>query len=303
MMQEDIRADARGNQTGSAIALVLAGLFCMSLMDSLAKVLGEAYAIAQIVLLRNLFGLLPILVMVWRGGGLATVRCRQPLAQTLRIGFGLGAAFLFFHGLRFLPLAEAFAISFAGPLFITALSIPILGEKVGARRWAAVVVGFLGVLAILRPGADAFRIEALLPLGAALCYAMVMLITRRLSRSDSTTSILFWTALGSATVAGLLSLRGWSMPTPGDWGLFAAMGAAGTATMFCMASAYRRAQAAALAPFDYSILLWGLLLGWLIWHELPDPRIWPGAAVLVACGLYIIHRETRAPRAAATSPD
>jgi drug/metabolite transporter (DMT)-like permease len=205
----------------------------------------------------------------------------------------LGASFSFFVGLRYLPLAEAFAITFAGPIFITALSVPILGEKVGIRRWSAVLVGLVGVAMILRPGAAVFRPEALLPLTAAFCYAMVMLITRKLVRRDGTMTILFWTALGASFVTAAALPFDWTAPSALDWLLFAFIGLAGTCTMFLMAQAYRHAPAAVIAPFDYSILIWGIIIGWVVWREVPDPGIWPGVAVLMASGLYIIYRETR----------
>ena len=193
-------------------------------------------------------------------------------------------------------MAEAFAITFAGPIFITALSVPILGERVGVRRWSAVLVGLVGVVMILRPGAAVFQPEALWALTAALCYAFVMLTTRKLARRDGTLTILFWTAFSSTLItAGALPFD-WTPPTAVDWGLFALLGLTGSCTMFLMAQAYRHAPAAVVAPFDYTLLIWGVILGWLIWQELPDPGIWPGVAVLVASGLYIIYRETRLVR-------
>jgi drug/metabolite transporter (DMT)-like permease len=195
-----------------------------------------------------------------------------------------------------MPLAEAFALTFTGPIFITVLSIPILGEKVGMRRWTAVLIGFVGVLIMLRPGSDALRVEALLPLTAALCYAFIMLLSRKLSQRETVISVLFWTALIGSAVSGLALPVEWLPPTPRDWALFILLGLLGSLTMWFMTLAYRHAPAAVVAPFDYTILLWGVLIGWVVWHELPAPEIWPGAAILIGCGLYIMHRETRLGR-------
>jgi len=287
--------EGRKDRIGLGIFCAIAGIACMSLLDSTVKFLTHGYGVWQLVFCRNLFGFFFIALILWWTGGFRGLASRQYLLQGLRCLFSLGASFTFFIGLRHLPLAEAFAITFAGPLFITALSVPVLQEKVGVRRWSAVLVGLVGVAMILRPGAAVFQPEALWPLAAALCYAFVMLITRKLARRDGTMTILFWTAVGSLLItAGSLPFD-WTPPTAVDWLLFVFLGLAGTCTMFLMAQAYRHAPAAVVAPFDYTILIWGVILGWLFWQELPDPGILPGVAVLVASGLYIIYRETRPP--------
>jgi len=297
-----VEHSAKG-RVGAGIAYALIGIAFMSVLDTLAKFLGESYGIVQIVFFRNFFGLLFLLLVLRRSGGFAGLRTRNPLLHGLRAVFALLATFAFFIGLQFMPLAEAFTLAFVGPIFVTALSVPVLGEAVGRRRWSAVAVGFIGVVMILRPGMGTFRVEALLPLSAAFGYAMVMLLSRRLSREESAIGILFWTAVVGIIVTALALPADWTMPSGRDWALFILLGAAGSLTMYFMTLAYRHAPAAVIAPFDYTILLWGLLLGWLIWHELPDPGIWPGAAVLVGFGRYIIHRETRRPAAAPTSVD
>ncbi len=284
-------------RVGAGIASAAVGIAFMALFDALAKLLGEGYHVVQLVFFRNFFGLLFVLLLVARPG-LGSLKSRHPVLHALRAAFALGATFSFFIGLQFMPLAEAFAITFTGPIFITVLSIPVLGESVGLRRWSAVLVGFVGVVIMLRPGSEALRIEALLPLTAALCYAFVMLLSRKLSRHERVGTVMFWTALIGTLASGAALPLEWLAPTPSDWALFILLGLLGSVTMWFMTLAYRHAPAAVVAPFDYTILLWGLLLGWLIWHELPDPAIWPGAAILIGCGLYITHRETRVARSA-----
>lgn len=265
-------------------------------MDACAKLLGEGYAISQVILARNGIGALAVLAFVLVvNGGLATIRPRRIDLLLLRTLFGLGAGFLFFAGLRFLPLADAFAIAFTAPLFITGLSAPLLGERIGGRRWAAVILGFGGVLVLIQPGTASFRIEALLPLGAALCYALCMLISRRLTRDMTTSGIMFWSSLGAGLAALSLMPSQWQTPGPTDLALFVFMGLIGTLGMALIIQGYRYAPAAVIAPFDYSALLWAVILGWLIWQDIPGPQVWLGSAILIASGLYILHRETRPP--------
>lgn len=287
------------DRIGLGIASMITGIAGMSVMDASAKWLGAGYPLAELVFFRNFFALAPILWIVWRAGGRATLRPVWRLGHVMRAACGLTAIFCFFAGLRYLPLAEAVSIAFAAPLLVTALSVPILGEHVGVRRWGAVIVGFLGVLIMTRPGAAAFRFEALLILAAAFAYALVMLLTRRLARSDTTPAIMFYSTVISLAVSGLLLPFGWRTPVGMDLAVFVLMGGVGGAGMFFMTQAYRHAPAAVVAPFDYTALIWGTLIGWLVWRELPDPTVWLGVLVVIASGLYIFHRETRLRRAAA----
>ena len=285
------------DRIGLGIAGIVIGMFAVSIMDALAKWLGEGYPIAELVFFRNLFALPPALFILWQQrGGWASLVPRWKTGHVIRGAFGLGAIFAFFTGLRYLQLAEALSIAFAAPLFVTALSVPILGERVGPRRWAAVAAGFVGVLIMTRPGAEAFRPEALYILAAALCYALAMLVTRRLARSDTTPAIMLSGICISLVVSGLALPFGWRTPVGMDFGLFVLLGLVGGIGMYFMTQAYRYAPAAVIAPFDYTALIWGTLFGWLLWHELPGANVWLGAAVVIASGLYIVHRETRAGR-------
>ncbi len=297
MPNSTARNGAAGTQDriGLGIAGVLIGMFAVSIMDALAKWLGAGYPIAELVFFRYVFALPPALFILWQQrGGRASLALRWKTGHILRAIFALGATYTFFLGLRYLPLAEAISIAFSAPLLVTALSVPILGERVGPRRWAAVVVGFVGVLVMTRPGAGAFRPEALYILAAALCYALTMLVTRRLARSDTTPAIMLSSICISILLSGLALPFGWRTPDAMDFLLLAALGLVGGIGMYFMTQAYRYAPAAVIAPFDYTALLWGTLFGWLVWHELPGANVWLGAAIVIASGLYIVHRETRA---------
>ena len=281
------------DQVGLGIGLAISGMFGMAVMDTFAKFLGEGYAISQIILFRNGIGVTAILVFALsRPTGLYGLRPRMPGLLLLRSALNIAAAFCFFTALRFMPLADAFAITFAAPLFITALSVPLLGEHVGIRRWSAVTIGFIGVLFVVQPDPDKFRIESLLPLGAALAYAISMLIGRKLTRHMTTSAIMFWPSLVAVAFTSLLMPWDWQTPTPPDGGLFVAMGLIGTLGMSMITQGYRHAPASVIAPFDYTVLVWGVIFGWLIWNDFPGLNIWVGSAILVASGLYILYRET-----------
>ena len=204
----------------------------------------------------------------------------------------------FFAGLRSLPLAEAIAVAFTAPLFVAVLSGPVLGEKVGPRRWGAVVVGFLGALVMVRPGTAAFRPEALFVIVAALAFACAMLWTRRMSRTETNAAMLTYSNVG----AGLASLPFltlvWRPPAGDDLWLFLLIGIVGGVASYLMIVAYRHAPAALVAPFEYTALIWGALFGWILWREQPDAPVWIGAAIVALASLYITHREAMAaPRA------
>lgn len=294
----EARPGARpAERIGFGIGCAVVGLFGMAVMDACAKFLGSGYAVSQIILARNGIGAVAVLIFVLASGaGLAALRPQRPLLLALRTLVNLGAAYFFFTGLRYLPLADAFAIAFAAPLFITALSVPVLGEHVGLRRWGAVIFGFAGVVVVVQPGTDSFRLEALLPLAAALSYAVAMLIGRIMTRDMSTASIMFWPSLGATIAMGFLMPLQWQTPTLPDAGLFVFMGLIGTAGMALITQGYRHAPAAVIAPFDYSVLVWGVIIGWVVFRDIPTPNVWIGAAMLIASGLYILHRETRKPK-------
>ena len=286
-------APAQSDRVGLGLAYGGAGMLLMAIMDTIVKWLSGSYPVSEILVFRNFFGLLPLLVVLAFTGGPQMLRSPQPVLMCLRAFFALGAGFMFFAALRSIPLADAFALAFTSPLFITALSVPVLSEKVGIHRWSAVILGFAGCLIILRPTGQSFDPAALLVIGAALCYAMVMLLTRKLAPRNSTLSMMIWAAVISLLISGAVAPFEWVMPSWGDFALFAVMGLIGSAGMFMIGQAYRYAPAAVIAPLDYSVLLWGVLFGWLLWQELPDQYVWIGASVVALSGIYIVRRETR----------
>jgi drug/metabolite transporter (DMT)-like permease len=215
----------------------------------------------------------------------------RPAAHFLRGVLWIGATVLFFTSLMHLPLAEATALVFVAPLFITAISALFLGEVVGWRRWLAVIVGFIGVLIAIRPGGAAFQPVSLLPIATAFVYALLMLSARWVDSRESVWTLLLYLTGTGALLSGLLVPFFWTAIRPGDVWLFVAIAVFGTAGMTMMTQAFRLAPATLVAPFDYTALLWATALGWLVWNEVPDSATFIGAAVIIASGVFIILRK------------
>ncbi len=284
------------DRVGIGIASCLFAVFFFSIADATAKWLGQSYAPIQIVFLRYVFGLIPVALFVWRSGGLRALKTRRPFAHGLRALLFFSALFMLFTGLRGLPLAEAISIAFTAPLFVTALSGPVLGEPVRPRRWAAVVIGLIGALIIVRPGTAAFQFDALYILASALCFSLAMLVTRRMAKTETNVAMLAYTTLGAGIASLPLMPFVWRQPAAGDVWLFALIGIVGGMAAYLLIAAYRNAPAAVVAPFDYTGLVWAALLGWIIWQERPEPLVWLGAAIIALSGLYITYRESVAAR-------
>ncbi|MEL7467795.1 MAG: DMT family transporter [Pseudomonadota bacterium] len=274
---------------------MLGGTAVLVLNDALVKTLAETYATGQLLFLRGLFVWPWILLFATQYGGLRALRIRNLKGQALRSLCVIGSSFLFVNGLRHLTLTDAIAVAFTGPLFITAMAPLVLGERVGWRRWLAVLVGFAGVLFMLRPGGETLQWAILFPLGAAICGGLRDLITRRIADTETTVAVLAVTTT-VVMVAGLATAPfvGWIAVRTVDLGLFAASGVLIAVAHTLMIEAFRRGEAALVAPFKYSSLLWGTLIGYLMFGDLPDQWTIFGALIIVAAGLYVVHREAKA---------
>jgi len=275
--------------SGIALGALAFGLF--SIMDALVKWLSATYPVPQLVVFNALFALIPIAVMVVRRGGLLQLRTGRLHLHLLRGALGMLGTLLAFHAYSGLPLADAYAIIFATPLLITALSVPILGEAVGWRRWSAVVVGFAGVLIMLRPGLAPIGACNLAALGAACASACSILLVRKLSVTETTTSIALYSSLTVLVVMSALFGRTFIVPGLADLALMAASGLLGGSALLILIAAYRRSPAALVAPFQYTQMLWAIVLGALFWGDLPEAAMLLGAAVIAASGLFILYRE------------
>lgn len=286
-------ATLNARETPLAIATICAGVAFLVANDALAKLLTDRYSPIQIVFLRNLIAVPIIAAIVVAVFGTASLQTRHLRLHALRGALMVTGAWLYFTALIYLPLAEATALVFSAPIFITALSVPLLGEAVGWRRWGAVLLGFLGVLVIVRPGSEAFQLAALLPVGTALCYAIFMISARWIDRAERLWTMMLFAMLFPMIYAAPFALANWTPVQPADYGLFVALAVCGSLGLALIGQAFRLAPAAIVAPFDYTALIWATGLGWLIWGDVPMAWTIIGAAIIVASGIIIILRESR----------
>lgn len=290
-------ASALSRARRRAILLVLGAAATFAMAAAAVKGLGGTIPLAQVILFRNLFAIPALLPVLLGNGGLAALRTRNPLGHVLRTLFGIMGMVGAFYGYAHLPIATVTALGFTMPLFLTALSVPLLKEKVGPRRWSAVGVGFLGVLLMVRPGMgdgalDLFAVGMVL-LGA-LGWALAMITIRKMGEAgEPGATIVLWFAINASIVAGIATIPVWVTPAPWQWALLAATGLVSALAQVLMTEAYRRGETTLIAPFEYSGIIWTTLLGVLLWNELPDGWALAGMAVLVSAGLYIWRREVQ----------
>ncbi|WP_338578756.1 DMT family transporter [Halomonas salifodinae] len=275
------------------ILWMCAGVFCLSVGDAIAKWLGEVHSPVQIIFFRTLVSLPLIALIAHFYGGLRKLSTRRPGVHLVRGLFATGTMLCFVFGLTLLPLAETTAIAFAAPLFVTLLSVPLLGEKVGRLPLVAALVGFLGVLVVVRPGGAGFQPGALVVVGAAIFYALLMITARRYGVREYLWAMVFYVTLVPLVVTGALLPWVWQVPAPLHWLGFFAAGIFGIGAMACITLAFRHAPAALAAPFDYTGMLWAVLLGWWLWAEVPDAWVFAGSALIIGSGLAIAFHERR----------
>lgn len=285
-----------------AIGLKLISALLFAAMSALVRQLGDVAPVGQMVFFRSAFAILPVVLVYAIRGELATaVRTSRPLGQLGRGLLSVGGMFSNFSALTRLPLADATAISFASPLITVALAAIILKERVRIYRWSAVVIGFAGVIVMLIPHLDIGRYAAIGGAAAAagsmfavisaFCNAGTVIQTRRLTQSETTSSIVFYFSLVCA-IAGALTLPfAWHSPTARELAALIALGILGGFAHILLTESYRYATASLVAPFDYTSMLWALLLGYWVFGELPDTLVYVGASIVAAAGLFVIWRE------------
>ncbi len=287
------------------IAWIVVSMALFTAQDAIAKYLAEAgYSIWQLMFCRAVFAFLPILPLIHLRRGWAALGTRRPRDHLVRATVSIAALSCFFYGFRFIPLADAYALGFTAPLFMTALSVPLLGERVGWHRWSAVGVGFVGVLMMVQPGGAMFQPAALVVLIAAVLYALGIILVRGLSATEPSLTIVFYFSLFGALITGT------TLPFVGLWPrdptaacLMVALGVVGGLAQLFLTRAYALAPVAVIAPFDYTALLWAVLAGVMVFGDVPDARVLAGAAILIASGIYIIHREARRTPGGARQPE
>ena len=281
--------------------LVAVGAFAF--MDSLLKFLTGHYPTMQVSAMRGFASLPFVLVPLLFKRSWAELK---PVRWKLHLMRGLLSVFLlatFVYAIRALSLADAYSIFLCAPLLVTAMSVPILGEKVGWHRWLAISVGMCGVLVMLRPSTSSLvTVGALAAFVSAIAYAISVVSVRVLSKTDSNTSVVFWSMLIMTVVSTLLGLSEWQAIRVEHYGVIVATGALGALAVHLLTVAYRSAPASMIAPFEYSALLWGVAIDWLAWDTLPGTRVYIGGSIVVMSGLYVIWRENRLSAQPSRSP-
>ncbi len=289
---------ARVQNPSLGIALLCAGVAFFGMGEACVKTLAKDYEILQVVWARYVFHALVFLLIFSRTGIVSQMKTTRPFLHLARSVALMLGTITFFTALIYLSLPEAVAINFASPLLVTALSIPFLGEKVGVRRWCAIFVGFAGVLVIIRPGLGVMHWAAILPLGTAVCYAAYQIMTRIAGRTEDTRTSLFWTSAVGVIVMSCIVPFVWKTPDAFAWALMVATGALFGFGHYLLIRAFEVADVSTLSPFLYTQIVWVTIISIIVFGQYPDGVSMIGAAIVIASGLYIWHRESRVRRKA-----
>jgi drug/metabolite transporter (DMT)-like permease len=281
-------SSARSAQLG--IAVMLLGILLFSLNDVMGKWLVATYSVGQVLLIRSAAALLILAPFVWKIGLSPLVRVEQPGMQALRVLLSSLEVYCFYFAVSYLPLADVMTYWLAAPIYVAALSPFLLGEHVGWRRWSAIFVGFIGVIVALEPSAATLTAPALISIFGSFAFAFMMLSGRSL-RGTSDTVLVFWQMAGAGLFGLVTAPFGWVTPTAPDFALLCLLGAVAMVAHVCVNRALKLADAATVAPFQYTLLLWAVIFGWLVFGDVPRPALLFGAAIIVAAGLFIFFRE------------
>ena len=275
------------------VIFFMTAIFLISVVDTVCKVFTKDLHSIQLV-----WGyFVGINLTLWvfflfKGAKFSNLRrTERPLLQIIRPAFLVCSISSLFIGLTYLPIAEATVIGFVAPLFITALSVPILKESVDIHRWSAVAIGLVGVIIIIRPGGDLWHLASVMPLLGALFFALFQIITRLLAATERTHTTLFYTGLGGLAWSSLIVPFVWVTPSITHIFVFLSTGAMGAVAHLCMISAFDRAEASLLAPYNYTKLIWVSVLGYLIFNEVPSLDMLIAASIIVSAGVYVLYRE------------
>ena len=274
----------------AGIGFMLAAVFLFGLNSAIGKWLVATYPVGEFMLIRSTLTLILLSPFIWYAGRAAFANAPRPGLQLLRIVFSSAEVAMFFWAVSYLPLADTTTFYLAGPIYVTALSVLLLRERVGWRRWTAVLIGFTGVVIALRPSSSSFTLPALIALSGSVIYALVMITTRALRETNDitlmTTYFIGAVLFGAATVP-----FGWVTPAPRDILFLGGVACANIAAQFCVIRSLKLASASVVVPYQYTLIIWSVVFGWQMFGELPDGYTIGGAAIIVAAGLYIFWRE------------
>lgn len=300
-MQKPMRRDPRVAHDAPlrGVATMLGAITLLTINDAFMKWVVATLPIGEAIFIRGLFALIPIALLLHIAGGRAALRLRSWRRQLLSASLLAGALFSFITALKFLPLGLAVIIVYTNPLFVTALAPFVLREKVGWRRWTAVIIGFIGAALVIRPEGGDMSWALLLPLAASFLSAIRDLVNRQLVYGETSVSILGVSMALVLLLALTTAPFGWILPEPSSLFFLFAAGMAFAFAMFGMIDAFRYGDASLVTPFKYVGVILGLILGFLVWDEVPEVLDLLGAAIIVASGIFIIQREARLKK---TSP-
>ncbi len=307
-----MQAFARFSHNTQGILCLIGAVVFLTFSDSIIKWLSPHYPLHEITLFRSVFAILIVFVFVYLEGGPATLKTRRPLLHLFRGMLLVFANMFFFLGLSVMPLAEVVALFFTAPLFICLLARPVLGERVGLARWMAILIGLVGVIIMVRPGAGGFTWTSVLPVLAALTYAAMQMVTRKLGMRDSAGALTFYIQVAFILVSVLSGLligdgrfnnfdqptlaflfRAWHWPNTFDLGLLALCGLVVAFGAYLLSQSYRLAQASVVAPFEYTSLPFAVIVGYMVWGDLPGSKEIIGSMLIIGSGLLVVFFENR----------
>lgn len=278
------------NLVFAGVLLMLAGDFMFALNDAMGKWLVASFSVGQVVLIRSIGAFIVLGPMIARQGVGKLFDMKQPVQQVLRVAATTVDTACFYAAVVYLPLADVMSFYMAGPIYVAALSHFLLGERVGWKRWAAILIGFCGVLIILKPSSSAMSLASIYALVGSIAFGFAIILSRSL-RGTSDTSLVTWQTIGTLLVGAVMTIGAWQTPTALDLGAMLLLGVVSCIAHLLITRALKYAPASTLAPLHYSLLLWAIVFGIVFFGDVPGPRVLIGSAIVVFAGLFIVHRE------------
>ncbi|MBN9255581.1 MULTISPECIES: DMT family transporter [unclassified Mesorhizobium] len=290
MVRTALQNSAMRNTLLAGILLMLAGDLMFALNDAMGKWLVASFSVGQVLLVRSIGAFIVLGPMIANQGMGKLLHIERPWLQVLRVAMVTLDTGLFYAAVVYLPLADVMSFYMAGPIYVAALSHLLLGEKVGWRRWLAILVGFCGVLVILKPSSAAFSLASAFALVGSIAFAFGIILNRRL-RGTTDTSLVTWQTVGSLVVGAVLTIGTWRTPSPLDIGALLLLGVVSCSAHLMITRALKLAPASTLAPLHYTLLLWAVVFGFFFFGDVPETRILVGSAIVVVAGIFIFHRQ------------
>jgi S-adenosylmethionine uptake transporter len=281
---------AAGNVIMTGIVFMLIGDMLFALNDAMGKWLVASFSVGQVVLIRSIGAFFVLGPMIAHQGTAKLFRMERLELQILRVVMTTLDTALFYAAVVYLPLADVMSFYMAGPIYVAALSHLLLGEKVGWRRWVAILLGFCGVVIMLKPSSAAFSLSSSFALAGSIAFAFAIILNRRL-RGTSDTNLVTWQTIGTLLVGGVLTIGAWQTPSALDFGAMLLLGIVSCSAHLMITRALKLAPASTLAPLHYTLLLWAVVFGLVFFGDVPGPRILIGSGIIVLAGLFIFHRQ------------